>query len=228
MIKTERKEKPILFKGPLVRAIFEGRKTETRRVFALEVDYEPDNKHCCVYLVRDPKTASWNQYGTKAELIKSHSTYQIGDTLWVRETWAEADDGGATWYRAGVPRWVAGRFTGEWLNFPYKTPYSTEPDPKQKWKPSIFMPRHACRLRLEVIDVDFQRLHQMKAVDCVNEGIEIGHRSIDTPCGEIEAFNSFIRLWDGINKKRGYGFGSNPWVFVYKFKVKQEEEVEAA
>ena len=211
------KERPILFSGPMVRAILEGRKTVTRRVVlpkseprVMPRDMEPwilDGQR------QTDKYGAPCWVGYHVDYPSSHGKWfscnqgKVGDILWVRETWRPC---GVTALGMGGKEMDA-----DWYD--YRADYITEEGQAAfKWKPSIFMPRDACRLKLRVTDVRVERLQQITAAQCIVEGIQI-ERDISTPCGEVEAFNKFISLWDGINAARGYPFDLNPYVWVVEF-----------
>lgn len=201
------KERPILFSGEMVRAILDGRKTMTRRV-----------------MKRQPHGAGeWVLRGENwlfpdvCPYITIKCPYgQPGDRLWVRETWASLD---------GVdhlsPKDIellcrdAGYKTGPCGDLWYQADnsYRQWGDDKQtkgKWRPSIHMPRWASRINLEITDVCVERLQDISEEDARSEGI-------NNPLGSL-ALNIFPSLWDSINLKRGYGWDSNPWVWVVEFK----------
>jgi hypothetical protein len=202
------KERPILFSGPMIRAILDGQKTQTRRVI------KPDWWRCL-----DPEDEDDRQ-----QALRTCPYGQPGDRLWVRETW-NADWCDHIIYRAdGGSAKDAG--------------YGTEP----KWKPSIFMPRWASRLTLEVVDVRVERLQEIDEDDAVAEGAtrmadisrdsgwsmdwsQVGRPSryapnrILTPrCIALgSARMAFANYWNLLNEKRGFGWVVNPWVFVMEF-----------
>ena len=125
-----------------------------------------------------------------------------GDKLWVRETWGlydtEPKDGpenATVFYRATD----GGRYD---LRY-------------QKWRPSIFMPRWASRITLEMVDVRIERLQDMSEGDVYKEGC------IVCPKTDMRPFVVFETLWDSINVKRGFGWDKNPWVWVVSFKAGQ-------
>lgn len=186
------KERPILFSGPMVRAILEGRKTQTRRV----VKPQPS----------EPVT--WGCIGGKGfgfiagdEMLRC--PYGVpGDRLWVRESfsydarwryewWQETGERPDIWY------WADGNPTdGDW----------TKP------KPSIHMPRSASRITLEVKSVRVERLQDITPEDAEAEGIDEFMR--EKKLGGYYT-TAFSRLWESIN-----GPGSweqNPWVWVIEF-----------
>jgi hypothetical protein len=126
---------------------------------------------------------------------------KIGDVLWVRETWFKMD--GQFIYKADV-----------------KYPKSL------KWKPSIFMPREACRLRLEITDIRVERLHDISEEEAIKEGIQyIGnypehgvdiykHYWAHNIVGVQNPIESFKSLWQSINDN----WDKNPFVWVIEFK----------
>lgn len=125
------------------------------------------------------------------------SRYKVGDILWVRETWVEMH--GAYFYRADIDESVKA------LMEPHGA----------VWKPSIFMPREAARIFLRVTDVRVERLQDILCGDMKREGC-----IPDTVTGgQYQQWQRdyWIPLWDSINAKRGYGWYTNPWVWVYTF-----------
>lgn len=113
-----------------------------------------------------------------------------GTRLWVRETFfnSRGDDSMPTHYRAD----------------------ENDEDFQLKWKPSIFMPRWASRITLEIESVRIERLHDISEDEAKAEGTE------DSEIG-IAHRTCFHILWDSINKKRGFGWSENPWVWVIQF-----------
>ena len=158
-------DRPILFNTQMVRAILDGKKTQTRRVA------NRDNTLYCPY--GRPK-----------------------DTLWVRETWANDIPfcpNGIT-YRAD-----------------HQNPKGDGPANPIKWRPSIFMPRRASRIALEIIGVRLERLQEIPEPDVMQEAPPEFWTHPDGPVG------AFIKLWDSINAKRGFGWDANPLVWVINF-----------
>lgn len=123
--------------------------------------------------------------------------YQAGQRLWVRETWADPTNNRIAVYRADG----ATAFQG------------------MKWKPSIFMPRWACRLELVVTAVRVERLQDISDKDAVKEGCF--NQSKLSPKEDYSFRGGFRALWDSLNEKRGYGWDSNPWVWVVEFEKVQ-------
>lgn len=183
------RERPILFSAPMVRALLDGSKTQTRRVvkgwqlewllppisFSPEYVAHPEN-HACPY-------------------------GQTGERLWVRETWARDDEDGALMYRAdlgrdmGADAWEQGRLEGV---------------PRYRWRPSIHMPRTASRMRLDVTGVRVERLQAISRGDAMAEGCPFANMA----AGQ-DPRDWYADLWNAIN---GAGaWDANPWVWVVEF-----------
>ena len=169
------KERPILFSGERVTAILEGHKTLTRRA----IKPQPPNGegvHTCHYC---ESNWSYTTDGGACACRGITNRYgNPGDRLWVKETFAILDAG------------IAYRMTGSgWTD-------------KMKWKPSIFMPRYASRLTLEIIDTRVERLQSITLEDAQREG--------------VETTDQFAELWIRINGQESWD--SNPFVWVIEFK----------
>lgn len=198
------KERPILFSGAMVRAILDGRKTQTRRILKHKIPKNAEKE-----IGEDYVLARW----------QIRPPYWVGMKLWVREAfrYCEATDGYNDFYvqyrvdeKAIGWRDNAGR-----MNYPIDT----------RWRPSIHMPRWASRITLEVTDVRVERLHDICEEDARAEGITDGGCLVcgeHEPCGctnpTPDARDSFINLWDSINAQRGYSWSSDPCVWVVAFK----------
>jgi hypothetical protein len=186
-------EKPILFSGPMVRAILAGTKTQTRRVCKLDGLTEPD-----LYETRD---------GDLIDPVTLCPYGQTGNRLWVRETWAPNDcecEGpcGCPWYVYRADDWAQ----------------SADPEEQPRWRPSIYMPRTACRLTLELTAVRVERLQDVTDDDAFAEGVLpnwTGPRHGQNPAPSGAAFAA---LWDSINGPRGFGWDANPWVWALTFR----------
>ena len=192
--------KPIIFSTPMVKAILEGRKTQTRRV--IKIDDAPENWKISIDGTSIVRTEPYD--------IKL-PRYAAGDILWVRETWATVSSG-IIEYKAT-----------------YIEPYtgSTEIDhigKKIAWRPSIYMPREAARIFLRVTNVRVERVQEITVDDCRLEGcccsdcLQTGPHSPDCKCDTL-----FYNTWNDINAKRGYGWDTNPWVWVYEFETFNKE-----
>lgn len=200
-------DRPILFSGPMVRAILEGRKTQTRRVVRAPTEdlnhpavhhWQMDQEHRAVAVAHSEKVA--DQYITTFPHYRILCPYGVpGDRLWVRETWAMLSGDNRVWYRAdpGVEDCVARSLIG-WPG----------------WQPSIFMPRENSRITLEVTAVRIEQLQEISVADALSEGVDELPKSVGPG---IDERTSYIALWDSINAKRA-PWSSNPWVWVIEFR----------
>jgi hypothetical protein len=222
------KERPILFSGPMVQAILDGRKTQTRRVIKMQ---PPRGYEIAPYCTGSPDKG-WSHYFRRAGVWNSYerfwSPYGItGDRLWVRETFkitrlAEAN--GET-LDSTFPNICYRADSGTALYIDKKVWDHVTPN-DGKFKPSIFMPRWASRINLEITKVRVEHLDDISESDAEAEGVRIPV----TPDGhwaqcisrkyvpKTPTFREHFRmLWEEINGKT-YPWGSNPWVWVIEFK----------
>ena len=232
------KEHPILFSAPMVRAILEGRKTQTRRVvkpgklYGIIKNNPEDIADCSNFSVHPPSidapTGFYFDLGDNVKIM--HCPYgRPGDRLWVRETWFQK----GYWHNIQVPEGV---FEGdvEWRGEKHAA-YATDGDPGEGWRkrPSIHMPRWASRITLEIVSVRVERLQQISEHDAIAEGIEVArivsngklqpntYRDYtlrnDDP---FEWFSSprasYLTLWESINGPDSWN--ANQWVWVIEFK----------
>lgn len=205
-------EKPILFSGDTVRAILDGRKTQTRRVISDKIlktfqDLNPD-----IYGNGVPSFET--EMGQEVSITNLCPYGQVGDRLWVRETWA--DIGYAMF---SSPHYVYRATDHEW----------EKNDGWRGWKPSIHMPRQASRITLKIINVRVERLQDIHHYDAIAEGVMSSNpcggcgENQWNPCiGCLHPFGDnpvdvFSNLWDSINAKK-HPWDSNPWVWVIEFK----------
>lgn len=203
------KEHPILFSGAMVRAILVGRKTMTRRVMKPQPKGAPDNVRAIEVIAAEMLAGDCCPYG------------QPGDRLWVRETWRPAYDANlfcCVEYRAdGTRRKPALGALTEDQGHRFADDCPDDPDLNVKWRPSIFMPRWACRLVLEVTAVRVERLQDITEEDADAEGLRCGMANPVSPF-EYDWRGHWISLWDSINAKRGFGWDVRPWVWVVSFR----------
>lgn len=203
--------KPILFNTEMVKAILDGRKTQTRRL--IKPRYRSDESGFQVITTRSGEFVRVEKIDDDECGIFVDGTeryvnppYLIGDILYVRETW---------------------RRTGVALR-----PYSYKADEKSiiyKWEPSIHMPKKIARIFLRVTNVRVERLQDMEWKDIAKEGVTL--KGLDNPqkWGQYRDWYAFQGLWDGTIKKKDiarYGWEANPWVWVIEFEKcdKPEEE----
>lgn len=213
------KERGMIFNSEMVRALLDGRKTQTRRPIkwrqtrATEIaeredgskwPWSEDAENVCDY---------WHPCPFGA----------VGDRIWVRET-----------------------FQGPLFDFDLMDSYCKDPTPFERpefcvykadgapapefydaddelhcrWRPSIHMPRWASRILLEITDVRVERLNAISQSDAIAEGAPPSHRSIDAVSQQF-GYPDFSRSWFGQTWGHIYGDESrqaNPWVWVIEFK----------
>lgn len=191
--------KPILFNTEMIRAILDGRKTVTRRVIKTELPeflgfgYD--------WVSKDKAVFGFSKYG-HLEAFKPR--YQVGDILYVRETFFLKYDGEMYFY-------LADRFSNreEKRLLDYTD---------VRWKPSIHMPKEAARIFLKVTNVRVERLKDITSRGAIKEGFE-GKYNYDE-YDSSEAIRMFIDLWNSTIKKQDlyeYGWEANPYVWVIEF-----------
>ncbi len=193
--------KPILFSTEMVKAILSNRKTMTRR----EIKGVPEGVSKVwndggEWIVENEDGICWDG--------KLKAKYSVGDVLWVRETWATSVMPNVYLYRAQNEI----------------EPYAFPP---LKWKPSIFMPKEACRLFLEVTNVRAERLQEISFGEAISEGLfTIEHEgALEYLVGQVCAVKdssekSVAWLWQNINGE----WKSNPFVWVITFKIVERPE----
>lgn len=212
-------DRPILFSGPMVRALLDGRKTQTRRVLA--------DSHVCDDIssesAEDLELRGWVGFSNGEALGAARVRFAVGDRLWVRETWTARMTHGWT-----IANARSRMFDEEIL-------YAADAvDGIDGWWPSIHMPREFSRLTLTVSDVRVQRLQDISEDDAIAEGIEKDH-AVGMP--GVWGWHDYLRgddiakrhfgcpresyrtLWDSLNAKRGFGWNVNPWIVALTFDV---------
>lgn len=208
--------KPILFNTDMVRAILANEKTQTRRI--VKPNYQDDQ-----YCLR----AATNQHTGEKYLEKLDededpfpnprfvfSPYEIGDILWVRETWSTTDKCGL------YPNWP-----NNGIHYMYKADDPTCDAAKEaRWYPSIHMPKEAARIFLRVKEVRVERLQSITSYGCVKEGIS---KDILYALKERMTKGIFATLWESTLKKADlpkYGWDANPLVWVIEFERCEKPE----
>lgn len=241
------KEHPLLLSTPMVQAVLDGRKTQTRRVlkqnntlfdgythipYGLDGHTFQDFDLANARVSRGPSPAGNPGPYLKASYPRgmetTHRLYpriQPGDRIWFRETWAltESDSGPVVAYKAG------GRRIHMLLNDDHGQPTvnAIGPDPEdpsytvERWRPSLYMPRWACRLVVEVVSVRPERVKDITEKDAIQEGIESTAEGdwrnyMDQAARLASPVGSFRSLWTSINGPGSWT--ANPWVWAYKFR----------
>lgn len=234
------KTQQILFNDDMIRALLDGRETQTRRlvtpqpVFMPAGDGLPDSYFWAAKGADNPRSKNAGVYGDTSEMgdmafrgmLEDACPYgRPGDLLWVRET-HHLSHANAVTYRA---------------DFNYN-PFSDDECGEdcsmvgEKWRPSIYMPRWASRLTLRITDVRVERVQDISEKDAIAEGVEVFNEDGNLwYSGWMDGKDSWFdenwkwhcndpvqaykELWDGINFKRGHGWATNPWVWVIEFEV---------
>jgi len=199
------KARPMMFSGPMVRAILDGTKTQTRRVVkpphSWITPYADGDAvkgfelfHAEVtggfWIAADLNGNTGDHWQCGDERLTPN--YLRGDRLWVKETFATGY--GATWFRASegdTCKIISGA--------------------KVTWKPSIFMPRNLSRITLEITAVRIERLQAISGTDSRAEGVQGHDNHVDS-----NAIGRYRELWQSINGPGSWD--QNPWVWVIEFK----------
>ena len=199
------KSKPILFSTPMVRALLDGTKTQTRRVVKLREGEGPGRAHVGAF----GNLRSFDEGGQEHTIVHIEDCPfgQAGSRLWVREAHAV---------------YVPGCEYGVTYRADHLDPRGDGPAHPLKWLPSIFMPRWACRLELQVTDVRVERLQEISEHDARAEGV------IPLQMDQGSFLPCFEGLWDILNAKRGFGWDSNPFVWVVSFEAKRVDREAAS
>jgi hypothetical protein len=205
------KEGPILFSGPMVRAILDNHKWKTRRIVkpdlasGFDVGRGYEDSKAGYPFVED-------EYGDFYRATDFCPYGKPSDLLWVRETFGPGLGDNHT----PALGYVAYRADGE---------YPARLKDTHVWRPSIFMPRWASRITLCITEVRVERLQDISEEDAIAEGItgphDVGYPAFRVPGDSKPRYSSaksaFTDLWDSINADRGYGWDVNPWVWAISF-----------
>ena len=187
------KETGLMFKAPLVRAILEGRKTQTRRIAKPVRHPDLGNVYSPGALTREHEPQ---------HVINRACPYgQPGDRIYVRETFSQH------------PEWGQLAFRADGEEFEDADGWLWEP----KWTPAIHMPKDLARIWLEVTGVRVERLQDISEADALAEGARFELASIDSV--RIGATASFLSGFRNIWESTGGDWDANPWVWVIDFKV---------
>ncbi|HEX7909151.1 MAG TPA: hypothetical protein VF534_13840 [Paraburkholderia sp.] len=231
------KEHPILFNREMILALHAGRKTQTRRIMNPQPVVSDTGWHSLPHY----SVSSESGFRHGAPFFGRCPYGAASDRLWVREAWRVTakhdaiaprdlpfERGMTIMYDAGGSR--AHDETGQYVNAPDYPP--TRPTWAGKGRPSIHMPRVASRTTIEVMSVRVERLQNITEEDAKAEGVgrlnaspiiywrnyqthTLGPNCDDYTC--LSARESYQTLWDSINEARGFGWDTNPWVWVVEF-----------
>lgn len=216
-----KKMKPILFNTDMVRAILDGRKTVTRRVV------KPQPSRTSLY-VTDNLLPETKEFGADGVYLFSdntviHAPYQIGDILYVRETW--------------TPFCINKKTCSDiflihsdycFKASPEDIKYGCCDETKCKWHPSIHMPKEAARIFLRVTNVRVERLQDIQERGKYSAQQEGFINDIDLNSGTGKsAIRQFSDIWNTTIKKSDidrYSWEANPWVWVVEFERISKED----
>ena len=215
------KERPIIFSAPMVRAIQEGRKTQTRRVVKPQPSEKGEdelNPGDVVFQISTERKLmklkeSRGEGMRRAGLLNGYNYNcpygRTGDRLWVREAWSVGYE-----YDHLPPKSIL-----KTSRIQYEAgPLFFEPHNRGKTRPSIFMPRWASRITLEIAGVRVERLQDISESDAEAEGCEGWYDPLVEGCTDgRNPSDVFQELWDSINGKK-HPWESNPWVWAIEFK----------
>jgi hypothetical protein len=219
-------DKPILFSAPMVRALLEGRKTQTRRLLP-----NPEYYGCptgdCPHNRQDECDRAMRE-NTAADL-----RFAVGDRLYVREEWRIGSKYDAVKPVDLAPRTMtvlygAGGQSCNHLDGSGWRNVENPPEGMPNWagrrRAGMHMPRWASRLTLTVTEVRVERLQDCSEADALAEGIGqfgrfFGLPDADWDEGELSAVAAYHRLWNSINGPGSWE--ANPWVVAVTFTVEK-------
>lgn len=217
----EIKERPILFSTPMIKALLEGRRTVTRRIIKpqpiqtpgtpvwwLEKEFEGES------FIGDEDIRSHlfhNVYGDKGTPYGAVYADGTADRLWVKETWQAYNQAGASYSSLSREE----KDQAELYNWAVVSKATNPEDksPGDPWIPSIFMPRWASAITLEITDVRVEKVQEITEEDARAEGVEPFH----LPTGATLYKPAFASLWNEINGPDAWD--RNNWVWVISFKL---------
>ncbi|HHL1518096.1 TPA: morphogenetic protein [Klebsiella pneumoniae] len=224
-------ERGMIFNAEMVRAILDGRKTQTRRIMKVQ----PESNQLGLLLITDSTKHSdigkyhWAESNATGNHVRSKLFScpfgAVGDRIWVRETWssdfANYYPNDRVWYAADNNRQLDIEVVDGVRGI-----YSPESDVHVpfRWQPSIHMPRWASRILLEITDVRVERLNAISEEDATAEGVPPAGSLLPdylgtflTPKGDFATAKvAFQRLWESIYGEESWK--ANGWVWVISFK----------
>lgn len=219
--------KPILFSGPMVQAILDGKKTQTRRVIRPQPYCSSEMVTRGAYFDAYNGVPQWNWWTEDGRLCNGQTIVDcpfgtIGSKLWVKETWRVYDK-----YDDIKPTELPDNIPVEYKFPPTKGAYI--PGHDGRWRPSIFMQKRFSRIKLEITGLRAERLQDISEDDIWSEGLDKDAydewlddaMSVGVPNGVGVSYTKprdlFRELWDGINYERA-PWESNPWVWKIEFR----------
>lgn len=239
----------MIFNAAMVRALLDGRKTQTRRIMKPQPEPCPRGGHwwpsnvfkTMLHVEEEMQNGKGGWGGLAGDACPFGD---VGDRIWVRETWATLgnEDGccvdwegnlckgdersAARIYRASCEQRPGDYGLWSIPDDAYWKPHTKEHKFEGAWRPSIHMPRWASRILLEITDVRVERLNAINEHDAQAEGVAKlrggfwKHYQPGWTQHQLSARDSFVTLWKSIYGDESWN--SNPWVWVIKFKRIEE------
>lgn len=226
-------EKPILFNGEMVRAILAGTKTVTRRAIKPQPPLDEHGDLACGRILgpemyhpavigkdgeMEPGEAVYGAYDDNGEWGVKCPYGRPGDLLWLREAFAldsMYDDCPPSQAECEHVKFLADGTEHIDGHCVYEGDFEVD---FGRNRPSIHMPRWASRITLRVTAVRVERVQEIKGADVLSEGVS-SHVHPSAEYFESAQRDAFAKLWNSINKKRDYGWDSNPWCWCVSFEV---------
>jgi hypothetical protein len=184
--------KPMLFSTDMVKAILNGTKTQTRRIVKYNKKIEEAQIGFSVFSDSDEFEVRGVHENGDYGISLFKKPINKGDIIWVRETFGYSKEGK--------------------LHFAANVCSPKYDKPCNGWKPSLFMPKQACRLFLEVTNIRIENLQKISRGDCMSEGCPFQNIAKETNPNEW-----YQNLWIKLNGQNSWE--ENPFVWVYTFKV---------
>lgn len=207
------KERPVIFNGEMVRAIIDGRKTQTRR----PIKFPLLDKNMGCELAGNELAGE-----VRAGNYSNVPFGQVGDRLWVRETWQGplVDEEHLDDYLANVEKFQTPQFCEYAADGGARPEFcDLDDNVRQGWRPSIHMPRWASRITLEITAVRVERLNDISEEDAKAEGVKTG---VSPGHEHMMHQVAFSELWQSIYGAENWR--ANPWVWVIEFRRVEVEK----
>lgn len=208
--------KSIILNTEMVQAIFNGTKTQIRRVikYGLYIDYTDTMNEHSVEIAKNYCDLDDSSEDIKETFIKYHGKYKVDDILYVKETFAE---------NFGIKKRIV-----------YKSEFNNDYPISLKWKPSVHLKEKDARIFIKVTNVSAERLQDITYDDCLKEGFLSMQLNPDcsfpTVLKDTKIINTITEMEDWFKKqwnstaKDGYKYEDNPPVFVYEFEIVENKE----
>jgi hypothetical protein len=213
------RERPILFSGPMVRALLAGTKTQTRRAMKVQPGETTVHVEHFNQTVVDrhgdeqPGPEIFGAWWDDGESGLCCPYGAPGDRLWVRENGWQRPERTPKMMREGADTWAPYYYDADGIS-------ETEAADLKAWgfkrRPSIFMPRAFSRILLEVTAVRVERLHAITWADCIAEGAPGGHGSITGYAYSATPHEHYTHIWESLGGRGSWQL--NPWVWVVEFR----------